>query len=80
MNRVSIREARRRLTAIVDAAQRGETTLITRRGRQVATVQPVARGRGRPRLPDLSDFRASIKTKGKPVSQIVIEERRRARY
>lgn len=79
MNRVNIREARRRLTAIVDAAERGESTLITRRGRQVATVQPVVTGRGR-RLPDLSAFRASIKTKGKPVSQIVIEERRRARY
>jgi len=79
MNRVNIREARRRLTAIVDAAERGESTLITRRGRQVASVQPVAGGKGR-RLPDMAEFRASIKVRGKPLSQVVIEERRRARY
>lgn len=79
MNRVNIREARQRLSAIVDAAERGESTLITRRGRQVATVQPIAGGKG-PRLPDMSEFRASIKTRGKPVSEILIEERRRSRH
>jgi prevent-host-death family protein len=79
MNRVNIREARRRLTAIVDAAQRGESTVITRRGRQVASVQPVAGGKGG-RLPDLSEFRSSIKVTGRPLSRIVIQQRGRARY
>jgi prevent-host-death family protein len=79
MNRVNIREARKRLTAIVDAAQRGRKTVITRRGRQVATVEPIPPAKGNT-LPDLSEFRASIKIKGKPLSQAVIDRRKDARY
>ena len=37
----------------------------------------VARARG---LPDLSGFRAGIKTRGKATSRLVIEERRKTRY
>ena len=79
MNRVNIREARRRLTSIVDAAQRGRKTVITRRGRQVAMVEPIRPVKGSP-LPDLSKFRASIKVKGKPLSEVVIAGRKEARY
>jgi prevent-host-death family protein len=79
MNRVNIREARKRLTAIVDAAQRGRKTVITRRGRQVAMVEPIREAKDKP-LPDLSEFRASIKVKGKPLSQAVIDRRKEARY
>jgi len=79
MNRVNIREARRRLTAIVDAAQRGRKRVITRRGRQVAMIEPIQPAKGKP-LPDLSEFRASIKVKGKPLSQAVIDRRKDARY
>jgi len=79
MNRVNIREARRRLTAIVDAAQRGRKTVITRRGRQVAMVEPIRQAKSKP-LPDLSEFRASIKIKGKPLSQAVIDRRKDVRY
>ena len=31
-------------------------------------------------LTDLTEFRASLKAKGKPLSQVVIESRREARY
>lgn len=79
MNRVNIREARRRLSAIVEAAERGEKTVITRRGRQVALVEPIKRAKGKP-LPDLSAFRASVKAKGKPLSRVVIGRRKEARY
>lgn len=78
MNQVNIREARRRLTAIVESAQRGQKTIITRRGRQVAVVQPIE-PKPRP-LPDLTAFRASLKPKGKPLSQVVIEQRKAGRY
>ena len=78
MNRVSIREARRRLTAIVKAAENGQKTIITRRGRQVAMVEPIRHRAGK-RLPDLTEFRASIQIKGKPMSQEVIDARRKAR-
>lgn len=78
MNEVSIREARRLFGDIVKAAERGKSTVITRRGQRVARVEPVARG-GKS-LPDLTVFRASIKAKGKPLSQIVIDRRKEARY
>ena len=79
MNRVSLREACRRLGDIVDAAEKGETTVITRRGRQVARVDPVAPAK-RKALPDLSEFRASIRVKGRALSRAVMDRRKGARY
>jgi antitoxin (DNA-binding transcriptional repressor) of toxin-antitoxin stability system len=79
MNRVKIREARSQLSAIVNRAQQGESTVILRRGRAVATVEPVAKGK-RGRLPDLSGFRASIKVKGRPLSKVVATLRKESRY
>ena len=79
MNRISIREARRRLSDIVDAAERGEKTVITRRGRQVAVVEPLLPTKGRT-LPDLTEFRASIAVKGKSLSRVVAQKRKETRY
>ncbi len=79
MDCMNMREARRRFSDIVKAAERGESTIITRRGRQVARVDQ-ARSAGGRTLPDLTEFRASIKVKGKPLSQVVIDQRRGARY
>jgi prevent-host-death family protein len=79
MNSVNIRQARRRLSEIVDAAERGESVVITRRGKQVARIAPIAR-RATKGLPDLSEFRASVKVKGKPLSQVVADARKAARY
>jgi len=79
MDTVSIREARRRLSKLVDAAERGETVIITRRGKKVACLRPVADG-PRQGLPDLTGFRASIKVKGKPLSEGVIDNRTEARH
>ena len=79
MNRVNMREARQRLSSIVDAAEHGRSTVITRRGRQVARVGPAGVAKGQP-LPDLSEFRTSVKVKGKPLSRVVIARRKEARY
>jgi len=79
MNRVNMREARQRLSSIVKAAERGQSVVITRRGRQVARIGPVGPVKGKP-LPDLSEFRASVKVKGKPLSAAVVAARREARY
>jgi prevent-host-death family protein len=79
MNRVNMREARRRLSEIVKDAERGQTTVITRRGRQVARVEPVGSAEGRV-LPDLAEFRSTIQVKGKPLSQMVIAQRKESRY
>jgi prevent-host-death family protein len=79
MNRVNMREARQRLSSIVDAAEHGRSTVITRRGRQVARIGPTGVAKGQP-LPNLSEFRASVKVKGKPLSRVVVARRKEARY
>ncbi len=78
MNTVNIRDARQHLSELVSAAEHGEGVTITRNGKEVAQLVPVGRRRGR--LPDLTEFRASIRVKGKGLSQTVIDARREARY
>ena len=78
MRTVNIREARRRLSALIDAAERGETVVITRRGRKVACLGPVRKAPRKP-LPDLRAFRESIRVTGTPLSKVVIDGRDEAR-
>jgi prevent-host-death family protein len=78
MNPMSIREARKHLGQLVTAAEHGETTIITKRGRTVAKLVP-AKGRGRSGLPDLSAFRASLKVKGRSLSEELLAMRREER-
>lgn len=79
MRSVNIREARRKLSDLVDAAEDGQSVLITRHGKEVARIDPVGPEVGGP-LPDLGEFRASIQTKGAPLSTVVAKSRRQARY
>jgi prevent-host-death family protein len=79
MTTVNLKEARRRLGELVTAAEHGETVVLTRRGRTVARLVPPDQ-KDPKGLPDLAAFRASIKVKGKPLSQVVIDNRRKARY
>lgn len=78
MKLVSVRDLRRRLAELVDAAQRGETVAITRRGQTIACLGPVVAES--PRLPDLTSFRASIQATGPPLSQLVVELRDAERF
>ena len=79
MKSVSIKDARQHLAELVDSASRGSTTVITRRGKQVAILAPIP-SESSSNLPDLAEFRQSIAIKGKSVSSTVIENRRNARY
>lgn len=79
MGPINLKEARRRLSELVKAAERGESIVITRRGKEVARIVPLATKRLKG-LPDLTEFRKSIKLKGKPMSETVIEMRREERY
>ena len=75
---IGTKELKSRLSEILDRVNRGERIRIVRRGRPAAELMPIqSRTRG---LPDLTALRASIKVKGKPTSQLVVEERRKARY
>lgn len=79
MKTVQLSEARRRLSDLVRAAERGESVTITRRGKEVARLVPPEKDIRKP-LPDLTEFRKSIEIKGKPLSQTVIDMRDEERY
>jgi len=79
METINMKEARRHLSDLVRAAERGESVVITRRGKKVARLGPVRKKAPR-RLPDLRGFRASIKVKGKGLSDTVIRMRKEERY
>ena len=79
MNTINAKQARKQLGNLIDAAEGGESIVITRRGRKVAELGPV-RTRRRRKVPDLSAFRASLKVKGKPLSRTVVALRAGERY
>jgi len=74
MGPVNLKEARRRLGALVKAAERGQSVVITRRGRKVARLVPAeaAPAKG---LPDLTEFRKSIKVRGKSLTEELLAMR-----
>jgi antitoxin (DNA-binding transcriptional repressor) of toxin-antitoxin stability system len=82
MRPVDIREARRNFDELVEAAERGQSVLITRHGKGMAGMEPIRPAQGKP-LPDLGAFRESIRDaiqgQGEPLSQVVAKERRRSR-
>jgi prevent-host-death family protein len=63
MDSMSVKDARQQFAKLVNAAWRGRSIAITRRGKTVAQINPVA-GTKRPKLPNMTAFRESL---GKPV-------------
>jgi prevent-host-death family protein len=74
MTPISLKEVRKRLGELVAAAERGESITITRHGKEVARLVPVG-AKARAPLPDLTEFRASLKVSGKPLSEVLREAR-----
>jgi antitoxin (DNA-binding transcriptional repressor) of toxin-antitoxin stability system len=62
METISVKDARRQFARLIGDVQRGRCVALTRRGKTVAKIAPLGRPE-RPRLPDLTAFRASL---GKP--------------
>ena len=60
MNEIALREAKAKLSQLVDAAERGETTIITRHGRPVAELTPVDARKARLRGKTLMDVLRAI--------------------
>ena len=79
MHTINAREARSHLSKLLTEAERGGVISITRRGREVARIVP-PEASGERGLPDLAEFRRSIKVKGKPTSRVVIDARNEERY
>ena len=77
MVEVNVKDARSQLSDLLNRVEKGEEIIIKRRGKRVARMVP---SRGENRLPSLRDFRASLKVRGKPLSQTVIDARKEERY
>lgn len=75
---VNVKEARMKISSLLDRTEMGEEVVIVRRGKRVARL--VAVGDACKRLPDLSGFRDSILIKGKSLSATVIQGREEERY
>ena len=75
---VNVKEARAKLSTLLNKAEKGEDVVILRRGKQI--VRLVAVDKINKHLPDLSKFRNSIKLKGQPLSSIIKQDREEGRY
>ena len=75
---VNVKEARAKISSLLDRTQKGEEVVILRRGKRVARL--VAFGDTDKRLPDLRTFRNSILLKGEALSRAVIHGRSEERY
>jgi len=75
---INVKDARSRLSSLLDRVRVGGEVIILRRGKEVARLVP-PEGEGRP-LPSLKEFRASIRVTGKPLRDTVIQERQEGRY
>jgi len=73
MKSVNVKQARQKFSQLVEQARNGDSVVITRRGRKVATLGPVSSSR-KEGLPDLAGFRASL---GKPSRGSAIDRLRR---
>ena len=77
MLEVNVKEARSKLSILLDRVERGEEIIIKRRGKKVACLVSPKRENS---LPSLKDFRASLSITGKPLSETVIDLRQQERY
>ncbi|MCK9391053.1 MAG: type II toxin-antitoxin system prevent-host-death family antitoxin [Syntrophales bacterium] len=75
---VNVKEARIKISSLLDRTERGEDVVIIRRGKRVARLIPV--GDACKRLPDLRGFRDSISVKGESLSATIIQGREEERY
>ena len=78
MEEISVKDARDNFKDLLDRVAMGEEVVIVRHGKPVARLLPPEPKR--PRLPSMAEFRKSIEYTGKPLSQIVIEERDKERW
>jgi prevent-host-death family protein len=75
---ISAKEARGKLSSLLKKVEKGDEIVVVRRGKQVARLIPFQKKEKH--LPQLREFRASIKIKGKPLSATVSHGREGARY
>ena len=77
MLEISVKDARKNLSMLLDKVEHGDEIVITRRGKRVARlITPVQNAK----LPELISFRRQLKVSGESMSKTVIENRKSERY
>ena len=77
MLEISAKEARKNLSRLLDKVEHGDEIVITRRGKRVAKLTTPAQHE---QLPPLANFRQQLQVSGDPLSEAVVESRKRERY
>jgi len=75
---INAKEARGKLSSLLKKVEKGDEIVVVRRGKQVARLIPFQKKEKH--LPQLREFRASIKIKGKPLSATISNSRGETRY
>jgi prevent-host-death family protein len=75
---INAKEARGKLSSLLKRVEKGDEIVVVRRGKQVARLVPFRRKEKH--LPQLREFRASIKVKGESLSVAVLHDREEERY
>ncbi len=75
---INAKEARGKLSSLLKRVEKGDEIVVVRRGKQVARLVPFRRKEKH--LPQLREFRASIRVKGEPLSVAVLHGREEERY
>jgi len=78
MKTVSVREMRDHIGAILEEAERGETLIIKRHGREVAKLGPM--DTEKEGLPSMESFRKGINYKGNTLGQDIVDARMQERF
>jgi len=76
--KINVKEARSKLSSLLDRVEEGEEVIITRHGKEIARL--VKPHDDIKKLPSLKGFRSSIKITRGPLSAAVIQEREKGRY
>ncbi|MBW1961579.1 MAG: type II toxin-antitoxin system prevent-host-death family antitoxin [Deltaproteobacteria bacterium] len=77
MIEVNVKEARSKLSELLNKVEKGQEIIITRRGKKVARLVST---RTRTTLPSLKGFRKTLSVIGKPMSEEIIASRKTERY
>jgi len=79
MEKIGVKEARAKLSQIIDRVEAGEEILLVRRGKVAMRLVP-PEIQARSSLPSLASFRDKIQAQGKPLSATVIADRHEDRF
>jgi prevent-host-death family protein len=79
MIKTGIKEARQHFTEYLAKVEQGEEIIITKRNEPIARISSLKPRGGGP-LASRKALRESLRTKGKPLSEVVIASRKQERY